>query len=122
MKKSALKGFTLIELLIVIAIVGVLAAVVLVALNPVERLKQARDSGRKSDIGQIATALESYFTSNTQARYPTLGGPGLSGGLTELTLTDLRRLPTDPSNGTYYYTVVPASGSLTAQTVAIYST
>ena len=87
MKNSQGKGFTLIELLVVIAIIGVLAAVVLVAINPAERLAQARDSGRKNDIGQLATALEASFTTNAQ--YPT--------NLYELTSSDLKRVPTDPN-------------------------
>ncbi|MBU1110909.1 type II secretion system GspH family protein [Patescibacteria group bacterium] len=63
------KGFTLIELLVVIAVLGILSAVVLVAINPAERLRSARDAGAKSDIGQIATALESYYT-DTNGTYP----------------------------------------------------
>lgn len=84
MRPARKKGFTLIELLVVIAIVGVLAAVVLIAINPAKRLAQARDSGRKSDIGQIATGAQAYFT--TQGRYPT--------ALTELTGSgDLKTIP-----------------------------
>lgn len=56
------KGFTLIELLVVIAIIGVLSAVVMVAINPAERMKEAGDAGRKSDTGQVATAMEAYYT------------------------------------------------------------
>lgn len=55
-------GFTLIELLIVMAILGVLAVVVLVAINPVQQLARTRDSGRKSTITQVGHALEAYFT------------------------------------------------------------
>ncbi|HKZ34561.1 MAG TPA: type II secretion system protein [Patescibacteria group bacterium] len=102
------KGFTLIELLVVIAIIGVLAAVVLVAINPAERLAQARDSGRKSDVGQIATALEAYFTTSTDAEYPAI--------LDNLTVADLKRLPTDPTGGSYGY---QGGGS---DTVALHAT
>jgi len=56
------KGFTLIELLIVMAILGVLAVVVLVAINPVQQLARTRDAGRKSAITQIGHALEAYYT------------------------------------------------------------
>ncbi|MFV1917183.1 MAG: type II secretion system protein [Patescibacteria group bacterium] len=56
------KGFTLIELLIVIAIIGVLAVVVLVAINPVEQLAKTRDSGRISTVTQLGHALEAYYT------------------------------------------------------------
>jgi len=58
------KGFTLIELLIVMAILGVLAVVVLVAINPVQQLARTRDSGRKSTVTQIGHALEAYFTAH----------------------------------------------------------
>lgn len=54
------KGFTLIELLIVMAILGVLAIVVLIAINPVQQLARTRDAGRKSGVTQIGHALEAY--------------------------------------------------------------
>jgi prepilin-type N-terminal cleavage/methylation domain-containing protein len=65
MKKSLTavrQGFTLIELLIVMAILGVLAVVVLVAINPVQQLARTRDSGRKSTVTQVGHALEAHFT------------------------------------------------------------
>lgn len=58
------KGFTLIELLIVIAILGTLAVVVLLALNPVQQLARTRDAGRISSVAQIGHALEAYSTTN----------------------------------------------------------
>src|SRR3990172_2573562 len=62
---TALKrGFTLIELLIVIAILGVLAVVVLVAINPVQQLARTRDAGRKSSITQMGHAMEAYATTH----------------------------------------------------------
>jgi len=56
------RGFTLVELLVVIAIIGVLAVVVLVAINPVQQLARTRDSGRKSAITQMGHAMEAYAT------------------------------------------------------------
>ncbi len=58
------KGFTLIELLIVIAILGTLSVVVLIALNPLQQLARTRDAGRQSGVTQIGRALEAYATSN----------------------------------------------------------
>lgn len=52
------RGFTLIELLIVIAIIAVLAAVTFVALNPLRRFQDTRDSRRWSDITQILSAIK----------------------------------------------------------------
>lgn len=62
MRKSF--GFTLIELLIVMAILGVLAVVVLVAINPVQQLARTRDAGRKSAVSQLGRALEAFYTSH----------------------------------------------------------
>lgn len=64
MNKKLIKGFTLIELLIVMAILGVLAVVVLVAINPVQQLARTRDAGRKSGVAQLGRSLEAYYTSH----------------------------------------------------------
>lgn len=56
------KGFTLIELLLTIAIVGVLAAVVILTLNPAELLRQSRDSNRTSDLNTLKNAINLYIT------------------------------------------------------------
>ena len=57
MKKLA-QGFTLIELLIVIAILGALAALLL--LNFQGAREKAVDTQRRSDLRQYQTALEAY--------------------------------------------------------------
>lgn len=69
-KEQMKEGFTLIELLIVIAILGVLAVVVLVAINPVEQLARTRDAGRISSVTQIGHAVEAYYTTQN-ATFPT---------------------------------------------------
>jgi prepilin-type N-terminal cleavage/methylation domain-containing protein len=51
------KGFTLIELLIVIAIIAVLAGAVFVALDPLTRFRDARDSRRWADVAAILSAI-----------------------------------------------------------------
>lgn len=61
------KGFTLIELLVVIAIIGLLSTLAVVALGSARQ--KARDSKRLSDLKQIQTALELYYTDNNA--YPT---------------------------------------------------
>lgn len=57
------RGFTLIELLIVIAVIGVLAAVILVAIDPLQQLARARDAGRRSDVETLGKAEYSYLVS-----------------------------------------------------------
>lgn len=61
-EKKSNKGFTLIELLVVIAIIAILAVVAILTLNPVELIKQARDSNRISDLSTLKTALSIYLT------------------------------------------------------------
>jgi type IV pilus assembly protein PilA len=57
-KKVGSKGFTLIEILVVIGIIAVLAAIVIVAINPARQFAQARDSQRHSNINTILNWAE----------------------------------------------------------------
>jgi len=101
------RGFTLIELLVVIAILGILSAVVLVAINPLQKINQANDSKVKSDIGQVSTALQSYFT-NKQT-YPTVA-QYTAGQL--VTAKELTVMPAPPTASYTYTYAVPAGGCL----------
>ncbi len=125
------KGFTLIELVIVIGILAILAAAVVLVLNPAQLLAQARDSQRLSDLGSIKSAIALYLATALAPAVgagPTCtvagcntGGPfgsetissstavdGTGWVLINLNLTTggapLSALPLDPTNsGNYFY-------------------
>lgn len=101
MLRNRNKGFTLIELLIVMAILGVLAVVVLVAINPVQQLARTRDAGRKSTVTQLGHALEAYYTSHGGSYLTT--GSNCTGGSTAWIqcLVDAGELSTVPAAISY---------------------
>ncbi len=55
------RGFTLIELLIAIVIMGVMASLIFLILNPVTQLNKAKDAQREQDFRQIVNALDTYY-------------------------------------------------------------
>ncbi len=67
------KGFTLVELLIVIALIGVLAVAVLAAINPLEQLNRARDTGMESDASQLLAAIDRYYASHEEFPWVAVG-------------------------------------------------
>jgi prepilin-type N-terminal cleavage/methylation domain-containing protein len=62
-------GFTLVELLIVIAIIAIMAAAVYVALDPLRRFQDSRDSRRSADVESIISALKLYQVDNKGANF-----------------------------------------------------
>ncbi|MEO8065695.1 MAG: type II secretion system protein [Candidatus Doudnabacteria bacterium] len=114
-KKNFQAGFTLIELLVVISVIGLLASIVLVALNSARA--KARDAKRRSDIDQASSALAVYYDANNA--YPTTSGSwwgncigygahgttGASGWIPNLAPTYIGQLPGDaipPNTGKCY--------------------
>jgi len=57
-------GFTLLEVLLVIALLGILAGIVIVALNPATQLAKANNAQRSSDANTILNAVWQYSLGN----------------------------------------------------------
>jgi general secretion pathway protein G len=87
--KRAQQGFTLIELLIVVAIIGIIAAIAIPnLLNAIQRGKQKRTM---SDMRTVATANESYSIDNNQ--YTVLAAGSVGGIATYMEPTYVRKMP-----------------------------
>lgn len=64
MKKTT--GFTIVELVVVIAVIGILAAISITSYTQTQR--KARDTEREADISVIQSALETFYEKN--GNYP----------------------------------------------------
>ena len=61
-------GFTLIELLIVVAIIGILAAIAIPQFSAYRQ--KAYNSAANSDLKNIKTGFEAFLADNPQQKYP----------------------------------------------------
>lgn len=65
--KNNSKGFTIIEVVLVLAIAGLIFLMVFIALPALQRSQ--RDTARKNDVSQVASAVSS-FSSNNRGAFP----------------------------------------------------
>ena len=101
------RGFTLIEVLVVVAILGILAAIVVPRI--MDRPDEARRVAAKADIGGIVQALKIYrldngaYPSTEQGLLALVQKPTTNPVPANWTKPYLDRLPKDPWGGDYQY-------------------
>lgn len=106
-KGKARKGFTLIELMIVVAIIGILAAVAIPKFA--DLINKSKEGATKGSLGAIRSALTVYY-GDAEGTYPI---DKLSGSLTPRYLADIPPAKVPPTGESADVTAIASSTETT---------
>jgi type IV pilus assembly protein PilA len=119
------KGFTLLEILLVVAAIGILAGIVILAINPSKQLGDTRNAQRRADVNTILNAVYQYALDNngvlpasiTTTSTAVCKTAGVCTGLIDLGVLTasekyLTSMPFDPKDSTVNSTVYNISKSV----------
>ncbi len=85
--KNSKSGFTLLEILLVVAAIGILAGIVIFAINPAKQLADTRNAQRKVDVNTILNAIKQYQIDNNGHLPAESYNPGITSNTTEICKT-----------------------------------
>ncbi|MDP3962891.1 MAG: type II secretion system protein [bacterium] len=128
--RSSEAGFTLLEILLVVAAIGILTSIVIVAINPNKQLGVTRNAQRHTDVNTILNAVYQYAIDNDGSMPSTITTTsteicavgGVCTGLIDLSVLHtneiyLISLPVEPQhtniNGIGYMIKKSANGRIT---------
>lgn len=102
-KRMSQKGMTLVEIMVVIAIIGLVMA--LVGVNVMKRFEKAKGQTAKAQIKSIEQALDQYYLDNG-------GYPSTEQGLKALADGEyMKKIPKDPWKHDFDYTSPGTEGN-----------
>jgi prepilin-type N-terminal cleavage/methylation domain-containing protein len=120
-------AFTLIEVLVVVALIAILAAVTIVAINPAKNFADTRNATRSSDVNALLNAITQYTSEQGNSlgdfgtvplctATPAAIGTGAGNINLSTNLVDefIVAIPMDPSTGTAAdtgYTICQTAGA-----------